>query len=129
MRKSPSPPFETEIDIGEIKAYNAKGIKDGHSDLEFYMNKLRTTQAIAGVSPADAVINFLDGPAPGTAGFRRSDLELPGPAAHGREPGRGLYLYSCRHPEAPIPRVDAAVRNSGHPAGGGAASTDAESTA
>ncbi len=98
ITKSPTPPFETFVEIGEIKPYNASGVKGGHKQLAKYKRQVQAAMGLLGVNSTNAEVSFLDAPAPPLP------MPLPEPLSRCPQeinvegPFEGLYLYSCAPP-------------------------------
>ncbi|HET8631526.1 MAG TPA: DUF4157 domain-containing protein [Thermomicrobiales bacterium] len=97
---SPTPPFLTSIEIGEIKPNNPKGIRDGARDLADY-------KAMVGAfSPGPHVsVDFLRLPPPALP-LAFQDTTAPACPEQALMIGgtMGLYLYSCTPPRSEIPK-------------------------
>lgn len=105
VTKSSTPPFETEIELGEIKPGNVDGIKRGHSDLAFYRQRAEAAQVILGVSRAQATIGFMDLPPPALGGFLPDPTsKCAGQAVTLEGLSGGLYTYTCAPPRSTLPR-------------------------
>ena len=102
---SPSPPFETMIEIGEIKPFNAKGVKDGVRDLNEYKFELEHSQVIAGVGRSQVLVGFLDLPVPsGVLAFLDPTSKCGEQGLTVDGPDMGLYLYSCTPQRSQFPK-------------------------
>ncbi len=103
LSRSPSPPFETLIEIGEIKPYNTRGVKQGHADLAHYLFELQHAQVIAGVGRGRVLSGFLEQPPPMIPlAFLDPTSQCAAQAMTVEGPFEGLYLYSCTPPRAAL---------------------------
>jgi len=104
--KSPVPPYKIEIEIGEIKPNNFKGIKSGYKDLDYYKMKMEELQVIMGASPDLIEVTFMDVPAPiAPLAFNDPSSKCPSDQAFFIDgPFSGIYGYSCSPPRSSFPK-------------------------
>lgn len=101
VTRSSSPPYETFVEIGEIKPNNFKGIKDGYKQLAEYRKIIQGSQSIDSVSSANFEVSFLDDPAPQASMLFQDPLsKCPPQELIVETQGDGLYLYSCLPPKS-----------------------------
>lgn len=104
--KSPVPPYKTEIEIGEIKPNNFKGMKSGYKDLDYYKSRMEELQVLLGASPELIGVTVMKVPAPKPPlAFRDPTSKCPSDQAFFIDgPFSGVYGYSCSPPRSSFPK-------------------------
>lgn len=106
--KDPAPPYETYIEIGEIKPNNVEGIKDGAAQLLQYQALVAAAQEMFPELNASVHVEMMELPPPPSTPLSvyqdSTAPDCPQQLVDVSFGGSGLYLYSCIHPRSALPK-------------------------